>query len=778
MLITTNLLMSQSNYTQTIRGNVVDIQSQSTLPGVYIFITDMQPKAVAMSDSLGNFIFENIPVGTHNLMARMVSYETVNLLGLRLTSGKEMILKIEMEESITQLDEVVISGFEKNKPINDMATVSARSFSVAEADRYAGTWFDPARMVANYAGVMAMGDQRNDIIIRGNSPLGVLWKLEGIDIPNPNHFGTLGTTGGPVSILNNNTLANSDFFTSAFPAEYGNATAGVFDLKMRSGNNESREYSAQISMNGFELSAEGPINKKKRSSYLMDYRYSTLQLFDLMGINLGVSGIPQYQDFTFKLHMPSTKSGTWSAFGVGGKSYILALNKDRDDNDWTFGHGNLDYRFESNVGIIGISNLYFFSKTARLQTVVAISGSQNKVRVDSAFYDKPSEPFYGDNSYEIKYSMSSKFTKKTNARNSFNIGITTDIFNIKYEDSIKRKTDGQFQKISEVNDNIPVLLQSYFQAKHKFTQDIIFNGGLHFQLFSLNNSWTIEPRLGLKWNLTKAQSLSAGFGMHSQLQPRLVYFMKTPLPDGSYEYTNKKLDFSKSLHHVISYNYLINRNLRLLVEAYYQYLYSIPVEQVPSVYSNINYGTKFFMERKDSLVNNGKGENYGIELTLEKFLSKNYYFLFTASIFNSKYTASDGVERNTAYNGNYVFNGLTGYTFQLKNNKSLNLDIKMVFAGNKRYIPVNLEASELAGYEIPDLSKAYEPQYDPYFRLDSRVSYHINFKSKVNAEFAFDVQNITNHKNILLESYNPETNSMQTDYQLGLFYVFLILFQF
>jgi len=536
--------MSQSNYTQTIRGNVVDIQSQSTLPGVYIFITDMQPKAVAMSDSLGNFIFENIPVGTHNLMARMVSYETVNLLGLRLTSGKEMILKIEMEESITQLDEVVISGFEKNKPINDMATVSARSFSVAEADRYAGTWFDPARMVANYAGVMAMGDQRNDIIIRGNSPLGVLWKLEGIDIPNPNHFGTLGTTGGPVSILNNNTLANSDFFTSAFPAEYGNATAGVFDLKMRSGNNESREYSAQISMNGFELSAEGPINKKKRSSYLMDYRYSTLQLFDLMGINLGVSGIPQYQDFTFKLHMPSTKSGTWSAFGVGGKSYILALNKDRDDNDWTFGHGNLDYRFESNVGIIGISNLYFFSKTARLQTVVAISGSQNKVRVDSAFYDKPSEPFYGDNSYEIKYSMSSKFTKKTNARNSFNIGITTDIFNIKYEDSIKRKTDGQFQKISEVNDNIPVLLQSYFQAKHKFTQDIIFNGGLHFQLFSLNNSWTIEPRLGLKWNLTKAQSLSAGFGMHSQLQPRLVYFMKTPLPDGSYEYTNKKLDFS------------------------------------------------------------------------------------------------------------------------------------------------------------------------------------------------------------------------------------------
>ena len=778
MLITTNLLMSQSNYTQTIRGNVVDIQSQSSLPGVYIIITDINPVAVTMSDSLGNFKFENIPVGTHDLMTRMMSYETVNLLGLKLTSGKELILKIEMEESVTQLKEVVISGFEKDKPLNDMAVISARSFSISEADRYAGTWFDPARMVANYAGVMAMGDQRNDIIIRGNSPLGVLWKLEGIDIPNPNHFGTLGTTGGPVSILNNNTLANSDFFTSAFPAEYGNATAGIFDLNMRSGNNQSREYSAQISMNGFELSAEGPLNKKTGASYLFDYRYSTLQLFDLLGINLGVSGIPQYQDATFKLHLPSSKSGIWSLFGIGGKSFILALNKDRDDNDWTFGHGNLDYQFESNMGVLGVSNLHFFSKTARLQTVIAISGSQNKVRVDSAFFNKPSETFYGDNSSEIRYAISSKFSKKLSAKNSFNSGITAEIFNVKYEDSIKRKTDGQFQKISEVNDETPVLLQSYIQGKHKFSQKLVLNGGIHFQLFTLNNSWTLEPRASIKWSFHKNHSVSAGFGMHSQLQPRLVYFIKTPLSDGNYEYSNKELDFSKSIHFVIGYNYLINRNIRLLIESYYQYLYNIPVEQSPSVYSNINYGTKFFMERKDSLVNQGSGKNYGLEITLEKFLSDNYYFLFTLSVFESKYTASDQIERNTAYNGNYVFNALTGYSFQLQNNKSINLDLKMVYAGNKRYIPVDLESSKKAGYEILDYSKAYEPQYNPYFRIDSRISYHINFKKSINAELAFDIQNITNHKNILLESYNADTNSIQTDYQLGLFYVFLFLVHF
>lgn len=143
-----------------------------------------------------------------------------------------------------------------------MATVSARSFTVEETSRYAGSLNDPSRMAANYAGVSSTSDARNDIIIRGNSPLGVLWRLNGMEIPNPNHFGSLGTTGGPVSILNNNLLDKSDFLTGAFPAEYGNALAGVFDLQMRSGNNEKTEFLGQVGFNGFELGAEGPIGKK------------------------------------------------------------------------------------------------------------------------------------------------------------------------------------------------------------------------------------------------------------------------------------------------------------------------------------------------------------------------------------------------------------------------------------------------------------------------------------------------------------------------------------
>ncbi len=199
-----------------------------------------------------------------------------------------------------------------------MTMVSARMFSVDETARYAGSLNDPARMAQNFAGVQANGDTRNDIIIRGNSPLGVQWRLEGIDIPNPNHFAGIGTSGGAISILNNNNLSNSDFLTGAFPAQYGNALAGIFDLRLRNGNDQQRENTIMFGMNGIEAGTEGPIHKKNHSSYIVNYRYSTLGLFDKLGINFGAASIPKYQDGTFKIHLPTKHAGTFDVFAVGG----------------------------------------------------------------------------------------------------------------------------------------------------------------------------------------------------------------------------------------------------------------------------------------------------------------------------------------------------------------------------------------------------------------------------------------------------------------------------
>jgi hypothetical protein len=773
LLVTINL-SAQNQYSQTVRGKVVDIESKSAIPGVAVMIEGYEDKLVALSNSEGIFKIEDVPVGRITIKTMYISYNYYELRNVELKSGKELVLTIELTEKVENLEEIIISANSKSKSSNEMASVSARSFSVEETERYAGTWLDPARMASNYAGVMASGDQRNDIIIRGNSPLGLLWMLEGVSIPNPNHFGTLGTTGGPISILNNNLLDNSDFYTGAFPAEYGNALSGVFDLKLRKGNNETYEFTAQAGMNGLEFGAEGPFSKNSKASFLLNYRYSTLAIFKFLDIHFGVSGVPEFQDVSYKLNFPTKKAGTFAIFGIGGISTIEVFYEDKQKDDWTFGRENLNFKFGSGMGVSGISHFYPIDKTSYLKTVVALSGTMSSARADSA--DTETETiYYGDNSNEVKLSATTKYTKKINAKNVFNAGFNAEIYNVHYEDSVLMK-NGLYYFLSEVNNQKMLLTGMYSQFKHNFTNQFSITGGLHYLFFNINSSQSVEPRLGIKYSLNAQHSFSFGAGIHSQLQPRLFYFQETKIDD-IISCTNKDLNFSKSNQAVLAYDYLINRNLRIKLETYYQYLNHIPVEKNSSVFSMINYGTSFFEARTDSLINEGSGQNYGFEFTFEKFLSDNYYLLLTASIFESNYKGSDLIKRNTIYNGNYVLNFLSGYTFKISKNARLNLDVKTVFAGGKHYIPVDIEASELVGAAVYDYNSAYEPQFEDFFRLDGRLGFKLNRK-KFNTEFAFDLQNITNHKNVLLQTYDAETNSVIYDYQLGLFYVFFIRFQF
>jgi hypothetical protein len=197
---------------------------------------------------------------------------------------------------------------------NEFGALSARTFDVENTRRFAGSRNDPSRMAANFAGVVGNNDARNDSVIRGNSPTGLLWRLEGIDIPNPSHYGALGATGGPVTILNNNVLSQSDFFTGAFSATYGNALSGVFDLQLKTGNRDKREYTGQVGFNGFELEAEGPFKKRKKETYLAHYRYLVMGLVQKLGISMGTgSSVPNYQDLSFKIDIPTKKAGSrWS----------------------------------------------------------------------------------------------------------------------------------------------------------------------------------------------------------------------------------------------------------------------------------------------------------------------------------------------------------------------------------------------------------------------------------------------------------------------------------
>ncbi|RYD78209.1 MAG: TonB-dependent receptor [Sphingobacteriales bacterium] len=773
ILLINNRLQAQI-FTQTIRGTVVDKQSQSPLIGANVIILNTNPIKGAATDDRGKFRIENSPTGRQQIKIMYIGYkETV--MQVLITSGKELILNVELDEDIVKTDEVVIKEQkDKSQSNNKMATVSARSFDVEESNRYAGSRNDVSKMVANYAGVTGGNDIRNDIIIRGNSPNGLLWRLEGVDIPNPNHFAAMGTTGGPIGMLNNNVLANSDFMTGAFTADYGNALSGVFDLRMRNGNNEKYEYTSQVGLNGLELGAEGPISKKSGASFLGYYRFSTLKFLQKLGMNFGTgTGVPKYQDATFKINVP-VKKGIVALFGVGGLSNIALLNSESDKKN-IYAENSYDVTFGSKMGIAGLSYTRFINTNTYAKLTLSASYEENNNKVDSLDETNNPHPFFNDNADRNKYAANFFISNKLSARLSAKSGVMVDALGYKLYNE-------RFFKA--VNDFIPLLssegtslfTRAYTQWSYKITPDLSFNPGVNVLHFALNNKYAIEPRAGISWDFSKRQRLSFGYGLHNKLQELPVYFIETHAGNETIQ-TNKNLDFTKAQHFVLGYDLKINDNMRLKTETYYQQISQVPVQMRSSYFSMINAGSDFVLPLVDSLVNKGTGKNYGVELTLEKFFSKNYYFLVTTSLFESKYKGSDGVERNTAFNVNYVLNTLFGKEWKVTENSVLALDLKFTITGGKPYVTIDTVASRLAKKTVFDASNPFGQRFKEYIKPDIKVTYRMNSK-KFSQELAVSVENFINERNVLSQQYNDKGGNIVTNYQLGIFPVALYRINF
>ncbi len=766
-LFFSSLSVISQNLTGTIRGNILDKYTLQPLIGAKITVLDTDPIIGAVTDVYGKFRIENVPVGRQTLQVTYIGYEPMMLSNIDVSS-KEVILNLEMTEAVQMIKKVEVTANKKGETINKMATVSIRSFSVEESNRYAGSRNDVARMAQNYAGVQGADDSRNDIVIRGNSPTGVLFRMEGVDIPNPNHFSKFGTTGGPVSMLNNNVLANSDFMTGAFPAEYGNAIAGVFDLKMRNGNNEKHEFMFQFGFNGAELMAEGPLSRKTGASYLVNYRYSTLFLFELMGINVGTTALPKYQDASFKLNFPH-KKGVTSVFGIGGISNIeiLALNADSTD---LFALDYSNTSFKSNVGVVGVTHKHRIGKSSYLNLSAAYQTSLNFI-VNDTVNTNFENPFltYSSNSMISKETNDLYLNKKFNSKHMMKVGFHSDFYFLNLNDSVYIQSPDVYKSLRDFQ-GTTALLQPYIEYQYRPTPRITMNVGVHYQNLLLNKEGMIEPRFAAAWNISDNDRISFGYGLHSQMQPiEMYYYQQTVGSDVTQP--NINVGFTKSHHFIAGYSRSFRYGIRARFETYYQHLFDVPVEPTSSAYSILNFGADFTGILPDSLVNNGSGRNYGAELTIEKFLDNGFYFLVTTSIYESFYKGSNGVEFNTTFNGNSTFNSLIGYEFKFKEGKkiksSLTLDAKFTWNGGKRFTPIMIPESMAAGYEIRDWDNAFTEKYPDYLRGDFRVAFKMVGK-KVTQEWAVDIQNITNRDNIFLQSFNVETGQLETTYQTGL----------
>ncbi len=358
-LIAPTVLFGQGHgkvLTQTVRGTVID--AASGYPIAYASVALLgKPGMGAITDSLGHFMIKNVPVGRHDIQASFVGYESSVFKEVLVTSSKEVFLNIPMKEAIQELSEVtVLPRLNKEQPLNKMATTGARMLSVEEASRYAGGMDDPARLVSSFAGV-SPGMSTNGISIHGNAPHLLQWRLEDVEIPNPNHFADLSILGGGIlSGLSSLVLGNSDFFSGAFPAEFSNAVSGVFDMKLRNGNNQNMENTIQIALLGLDFASEGPLSKRHNSSYIFNYRYSTTGILENAGI-VDFGGVLDYQDLNFKFNLPTRKAGTFSVWGTGlvDKSESVF---EKDTKEWEYLGDQMDNSTEQYMAAGGITHSY------------------------------------------------------------------------------------------------------------------------------------------------------------------------------------------------------------------------------------------------------------------------------------------------------------------------------------------------------------------------------------------------------------------------------------
>ncbi|NHF58734.1 TonB-dependent receptor [Flavobacteriaceae bacterium TP-CH-4] len=775
--------------TGTIKGLIVDKQSEIPLMGATVELLNTADATGVVTDENGRFVLNNIPVGRQGIQVSYIGFETYSVPNIDVTSGKDVFLNIALTEAFNQLDEVVLtSNTNKDQPLNKMSTVSTRQFGLEEVTRFSGGRSDVGRLAANFAGVSAPDDSRNDIVVRGNSPTGLLWRLEGVPIPSPNHFGTAGTTGGPVSALNPNILKNSDFLTSAFPAEYGNAVGGVFDLGFRNGNTDDYEYTLQTGIfTGVEAMAEGPMGKKN-GSFLVAYRYS---LVGLLGVGAGgTSAAPNYNDLSFNLNFGNGNLGNLSLFGILGSSDIDFLGDDIDEDD-LFAAEDENTFVESRFGVLGIKHRINIGTNSYLRSILSRSFSGNDFTVDRFIeQNTPQERSIrytlADES-ENRFTFSTLFNSKLSSRSTLRLGILAENFQVKslLQDRTEQPDtnadgDPDLFTFRDIDESV-LLVQPYIQGQFRLTESLTVNAGLHAQYSNLNGQFALEPRAAIGYQVAPAHRISLGYGLHQQQLPLPILFLNEEV-NGNLVQTNKDLDFVRSNHFVLGYDVKISQNWRGKIEVYYQDIDKAGVESFASSYSTLTEGADFGFENdRVSLVNKGNGTNQGIELTLERFFNKGYYGLLTGSFFESKYAGSDGIERNTPFNNEYVVNLLAGREFKVgKAGKNiLFLDTRLTTSGGRYATPVNLEASQQAGFEVLREDIAFSEQYDPYFRWDVKFGIKINSKEKKRShQFYVDLQNVTANENIFVRRYNRLTNQVDQVNQIGFFPDFGYRFQF
>lgn len=756
-------LLSQNG--QTVRGRIVDSFTSNPIIGASVSI--IGTKLGSITDSTGNYKINNVPSGRYQIKINAINYSKRSLYELVVDLSKEKIADFNLQERANDLAEVIVH------PINSgtVNLTSSRTFTVEETQRFAASFYDPARLVASFPGITTTNDQGNNISVRGNSPNALAWRLEGVEIVNPNHLTNAGTAndrpmqnGGGTIVLSAQMLDNSQFLSGAFSPEYGGSVAGLFDMRLRKGNNQKREYTVQAGFLGVDLSAEGPISKNSKASYLLNYRYSFTGLLNAFGVPLGDEKIA-YQDIALNISLPTKKLGNFTLFGIYGAS-----SNDFEITDETKKIFAKDYsiiNFNAKFITFGSTHEVPIGKKASLRSVIALSEKQNNR--SELEYSKRVSSYSGpvfDNLSNQRISFNSTLNYKLSSANKLKVGVYISNIN-------DQSAHGDLSKPSPyyLAKMDGMLIQPFVNLQSNISTKFALNLGLHYQHLTSNKTESIEPRASLSYKISEKSNLNFAYSLQGQMQLVAAY---GPESNPGFIAVNRNLKFSQAHHYVIGYNKIFGESTRLKAELFLQNHFNVLTTVTESPLSGMNLIDEY--QLTVPLNNVGLATNKGVELSVEKYFQKKYYYLVSTTLYDAKYKGSNGIEINSRFNGKYAANFTAGkeWDWNKKNKiRIIGLNIRGIFQGGYSESPIDVESSRFfqRSLSFNNTKNIFTVKLPDYSRFDLRLSVKKQ-KPNYTRTLSLDIQNFTNHLNTAYFYFDWAQNKVIEKKQLGMIPVF------
>ena len=721
------LVFHTSLYCQNIgslTGTVIDSESGLPLEGATVTVD--KSNFFAVTDQNGFFEIVDLPTTTYNITARFIGFKIQTKFNIIVKSAGNRSLDYVLSPMPDTLDEVILNESPFKTSIE--TPLSTQTFSAVEIETYPGGNNDITRVIQSLPGISpSVGGFRNDIIIRGGGPNETVYYIDGIEIPNINHFSTQGSSGGPVGLVNISFIKDVTLSTSSFGAEYDNALSGVLAFNQKDANKEKLVGNFRLGSSEAGLTIEGPINNK--SSFILSLRRSYLQfIFKAFGFSF----LPDYWDYQFKLNHEIDSNNSIKLIGIGSIDKLTVNEPDKfnfenqsvieqipltNQNTETFGltwrriYKSMNGFFDLSISNNNLNNNFIRYKDNLTKSDPTYSNisreNETKLRFISNHNFNDLKFSFGFNLTSAKYTNNTKF-------NFYDIDYLTDLNLIKY---------GFFVKSSKLIFNQKL----GFSFGFRFDQDNFTSDNNIFSNFS--------PRLSLSYSLSEDNNWK--LNLSTGLYYKIPTYTALGFKDINDNFLNTNMLYTKSNHYVFGIEYNTSYSSRFTIESFYKKYNNYPISVLDNI-SLANKGADFEVLGNEFLLSNGKGKSYGLEFLYQQKLQNNFYGIFSYTFFFSEFSNLDNIYLPSVWDNRHLISFTGGYKLK----KNWEISSKLRYTGNTPYAPVDTTSSSFSYPEIIfDYSQLGNYFLQSFTKLDFRVDKRWNFKS-TSMNFYIDIENL------------------------------------